>query len=125
VDASLLSPEDLAILSRGTGIRAFARVLAVTRIAGHQLDMQIHQVGGDYVLIGIEVEGERIVAEHRLPIDWKGSAEVVRLSVLSIYTAQILSGAEKHRRRSEIELSRIRACRTDHGDVQAARPRRR
>jgi hypothetical protein len=63
------------------------------------------------VLIGLEMEGDRIVGEHRLAIDWKGSEEIVRLTVLSIYTAQILSAAEKHRRRFETKVERIMSAR--------------
>ena len=68
-------------------------------IAEHGLDMQVDRAGRDYVLIGIETEGDVIVGEHLLPIVVKGLDEDVHLRILHLYLCGVMEGHAKWCRR--------------------------
>lgn len=103
---------DLGLIGRATGnLQEFARLMARTRIAGHDLHIMIDKERGDYIAIAFELDGDIIVAEHRMAVVWKETEEIVRLKVLEVYVGQILKGADAHRRRYAVELARIVAAR--------------
>ena len=99
MDIRDLSRHDLAVIASAIVERdIFISALVAATIAGYEVRVAVERCGRRYVVVVLVVEGEAVVAEHRLVVR-DDADEVARLVLLKLYVAAILAGLDRWRRR--------------------------
>lgn len=109
MDVRDLSRHELGMLAAAVGPnrKVLVSMVFAAIVDEHGLDVQIERDGKDFALVGIETEGDAVVAGHRLPIHFGGLPESARTHVLARYTADIPRGHDLWRRRTNTRLARL------------------
>jgi hypothetical protein len=102
--------ETLKVLGGVTGQPKLCAGLAARRLLrGHEVDVQVYRVVGDYMVNITEVFKEGILLEVSLSVNWDGLDEYLRLSLLDMFCSQLIFGAERSIRRGDAAVRAARA----------------
>jgi hypothetical protein len=103
MDLEDLAPADAVALDAAT-LDAFFVVLREFLDDGLDVHLQVLRRPPVYVVLVLGVQGELVVVEHELRIDWAGLDERHRLRVLRLYLDELAAGHEMWRRQANRKL---------------------